>query len=141
MQQSVTVPEDRHAAAAELNEVWRSVQRMENKLDLSISEQSRLAQQYSSMMHQLSMLTQQVSQIAGQVVQLVSQITHIATTNAERDRINADRDRRVDALAQQVANQQTQSRQSSTTTLERLLVVVFGLMLVAMMAISMWGGG
>lgn len=131
VQQVVKVPDDRHSDTGEL---WRAVQRIESKLDLSLSEQGRLVQQDASMMQQISMLTQQVSQISAQSVQFVSQLSHITAANAERDRINSERDRRVMTL-----EQQAQQKTPSTTSFDRLLVMVLAMVMLGMFAANLWG--
>lgn len=129
-QQTVTVGGERNGVN-ELNEVWRAVQRIESKQDLAISEQGRLAQQYTGITHQLSMLTQQVTQIAAQVVQLVGQMAQIVAANAERDR-------RVESLERQQAQRGVNI--AATTTTDRVIVALLALAMLSLLALNVWGG-
>lgn len=117
VQQVVNVDDRQRGDTGDL---WRAVQRVENKLDLALAEQSRLMQQDGNMAQQLALLAQQVATVAAQVTQLVS--------------ATAERDRRVGALEQTIVQ-----RAPGTTSFDRLMVIALAVVMLALFGFNLWG--
>ena len=117
VQQVVNVDDRQRGDTGDL---WRAVQRVETKLDLALSEQSRLMQQDGNMAQQLALLAQQVATVAAQVTQLVS--------------ATAERDRRVGVLEQTIVQ-----RAPGTTSFDRLMVIALAVVMLALFGFNLWG--